>query len=601
MGVIPQPAVLEPLPGVLRLPRDFSVGCSGDGALHAGRALADAMRSRHRSNCTVEAASSPSMRDPKSGIQEFPVALRMENCVPSISGFENKEEGYELTVTEGEGVVVRALGPSGVFYGVQTLLQLFPVGGGAEDVMEAEFELEGVKIVDAPRFKWRGTMLDVGRHFFSISFIKKFLDLLAMHKINRFHWHLTEDQGWRLEIKSLPKLTEVGAWRASDGGESYGGYYKQEEIPDILAYAAARFIEVIPEIELPGHCGAALASYPHLSCRGDVMETPADWGIHEDVYCAGREDVFEFLESVLGEVTDLFPAEYIHIGGDECPKVRWKKCAKCQERIKAEGLKGENELQTWFIERIARFLKKRGRKIIGWDEILDGGVPHESTVMSWRGYLGGTIAAKLGHNVIMCPTQHCYLDYRQSVSQDEPGAWYAVLPLEMVYAFNPIPSPSMTTRHTPTCIASDSEANGEKRLEPGKDGDGLDASGRGVTMDNATDDDPPGIGPSARAGDVEGEDDDETAARDGEGQHRCEMPPLTPEEEKLVLGAQANLWTEYVEDEQTVEYMLLPRLCAFSEAVWSPQEAKDCGRFLERLQSHTPIFDAMGVKYRPCR
>lgn len=358
-------------------------------------------------------------------------------------------EGYELVVRP-EHITLRAPQPNGLFYGVQTLRQLLPVAiEGNEKKAGLTWSIPALTIADSPRFPWRGLHLDVGRHMYPVSFIKKFLDLMALHKYNIFHWHLTDDQGWRIEIKQYPKLTEIGSQRAATpipadrnqlDGQPYGGYYTQEEIKAVVAYAQERFITVVPEIEMPGHAVAALASYPELGCRGAGYEVRTTWGIAKDLFCAGNDAVFTFLENVLSEVLALFPSEYIHVGGDECPKDRWQECPKCQARIQAEDLADEHELQSYFIRRIERWLNAQGRRLIGWDEILEGGLAPNATVMSWRGSQGGIEAANMGHDVVMTPTTHCYFDYYQSQDQaNEPPAIGGFLPLEKVYAFNPLP------------------------------------------------------------------------------------------------------------------------------------------------------------------
>jgi len=359
------------------------------------------------------------------------------------------EEAYTLEVTQ-TGVDIRARTPRGVFYGVQTLRQLLPIAIEKDTLNEgAEWSIPFITIKDAPRFGWRGLHLDVGRHFFDVTFVKKFIDTMALYKFNVFHWHLTEDQGWRIQIKQYPKLTRVGAKRTQTpipasrqqgDGVPYEGHYTQKQIREVVEYAAARYITVVPEIEMPGHALAALASYPKLGCVGEGYEVRTSWGIAEDVFCAGKEETFTFLENVLTEVLDLFPSEFIHIGGDECPKVRWENCPHCQARIEAEGLADEYELQSYFIRRIERFLNEHGRRLIGWDEILEGGLAPNATVMSWRGSAGGIDAANAGHDVVMSPTTHCYFDYYQSENHaSEPPAIGGYLPLETVYEFNPIP------------------------------------------------------------------------------------------------------------------------------------------------------------------
>lgn len=347
------------------------------------------------------------------------------------------EEGYDVSIAA-DGVTLRGPSARGLFWGVQTLRQLllshFAETGGAKAV-----SLSALHVIDRPRYKWRGMHLDVGRHFMPTEFVKRYIDLLALHKMNTFHWHLTEDQGWRIEIKKYPKLMSIASVRMEDD-EKYGGYYTQDEFGEVVAYAAQRFIDVVPEIEMPGHTKAALAAYPELSCTGGPFEVPHKSGIYEDVYCAGNEKTFEFLEGVIDEVAALFPNKYVHIGGDECPKVRWKECPKCQKRIKDNHLSNEDELQSYFIKRISRILDAKKKRLVGWDEILEGGLAKDATVMSWRGTQGGIAAARQGHDVVMCPTSHCYFDYRQSDAPDETGPnWAPVLALEKVYTFEPTP------------------------------------------------------------------------------------------------------------------------------------------------------------------
>lgn len=354
-------------------------------------------------------------------------------------------EAYILTITQ-KGVLVQGGSGQGVFYGIQSLQQLIlQQSTGAFPI-----EIPCVHLEDAPAFAYRGLHLDVGRHLFPVDFIKKYIDLIARYKMNRFHWHLTEDQGWRIEIKQYPKLQEVAAYRNETlighlrekplqyDGERYGGYYTQEEVKEVVKYAQDRFITIIPEIELPGHAQAALAAYPELACTDGKIEVATKWGVSEEVYCP-TEETFTFLENVLTEVMELFPSEYIHIGGDECPKTRWEESAFCQELIRKEGLKDEHELQSYFIQRIEKFLNENDRQIIGWDEILEGGLAPNATVMSWRGEEGGIEAAKQGHDVIMSPSSHCYLDYYQSENEDEPLAIGGYLPLSKVYSYYPVP------------------------------------------------------------------------------------------------------------------------------------------------------------------
>jgi hexosaminidase len=362
------------------------------------------------------------------------------------------DEGYNLTVTSGK-ILIKAKSAAGLFYAVQTIRQLLPVEVEKQSVIEGlSLSIPACAIKDEPGFVYRGMHLDVGRHMFPVEYVKRYIDMIALHKMNTFHWHLTEDQGWRIEIKKYPKLTQVGAYRKETieghagkkpevyDGKPYGGFYTQDEVRDIVAYAKARFVTIIPEIEMPGHALAALASYPELSCTGGPFEVGTTWGVYKDVYCAGKEETFNFLEDVLSEVIDLFPGKYIHRGGDECPKDRWEKCSFCQKRIKDEGLKDENELQSYFIKRIEKFLISKDRKLIGWDEILEGGLAPEATVMSWRGIDGGIAAAKQNHDVIMTPGNFMYLDHYQADPASQPLAIGGYLPLERVYSYNPMPS-----------------------------------------------------------------------------------------------------------------------------------------------------------------
>ncbi|MDX2161564.1 MAG: beta-N-acetylhexosaminidase [bacterium] len=360
---------------------------------------------------------------------------------------ELDDEGYRLDVMP-DSIRLEANTPAGLFYGAQTLRQLLPAELETPPTAgEPPAAVPCLDIEDAPRYRWRGLHLDCARHMMPVAFIKRFLDWMALHKFNTFHWHLTDDQGWRIEIKAYPRLTEIGSQRAATpipadrktlDGQPYGGFYTQDEVRDVIAYAADRFITVVPEIEMPGHAAAALASYPELGCVGSGYQVRTFWGIEDDVFCAGNDQVFTFLENVLSEVIDLFPSAFIHVGGDECPKVRWEQCPKCQAAIAREGLKDEHELQSWFIRRMETFLNAKGRRLIGWDEILEGGLAPNATVMSWRGTEGGIAAAAAGHDVVMSPMSHCYLDYYQSEDTDnEPPAIGGYLPIDQVYRFNP--------------------------------------------------------------------------------------------------------------------------------------------------------------------
>lgn len=357
-------------------------------------------------------------------------------------------EAYRLTVSP-SGVVVESSAPNGAFYAVQTLLQLLPADIYSRKKVSARWTIPCCEIDDEPRFPYRGMHLDVCLHFFPVDYIKRYLDLMAVHKMNVFHWHLTEDQGWRVEIKRYPELTEKGAWRKETvigtlksgfyDGTPHGGYYTQDEIREIVQYAADRCITVIPEIEMPGHALAAIACFPELSCQlEDNYEVATRWGVFRQVYCP-RAATFEFLENVLEEVMELFPSEYIHIGGDECPKTSWKQCPHCQDLIKTLGLKDEFELQSFFVQRIEKFINSRGRKIIGWDEILQGGLAPNATVMSWLGEEGGIKAAQQHHDVVMCPHNRYYLDYYQADPRAEPLAMGHLVTLRKMYDYNPVP------------------------------------------------------------------------------------------------------------------------------------------------------------------
>ncbi|WP_313807574.1 family 20 glycosylhydrolase [Flavobacterium sp.] len=437
------------------------------------------------------------------------IQIQVENPEANDSG------AYQLEVTA-QQIRIFAKSNLGLFYAFQTLQQLLPV----EKI--SELKVSCVKIKDEPKYSWRGMHLDVCRHFFPKEFIKKYIDYLAMYKMNTFHWHLTDDQGWRIEIKKYPKLTEVGAFRKGSmighyseqkfDNKLYGGFYTQEDIKEIVAYAKERYITVVPEIEMPGHAVAALASYPELSCTGGPFEVAKIWGVLDDVFCP-KETTFQFLEDVLSEVITLFPSEYIHIGGDESPKVRWKNCQHCQALIKKENLKDEHELQSYFIKRIEKFVNSKGRKIIGWDEILEGGLAPNAAVMSWRGTEGGIAAAKQKHPVVMTPGSHCYFDHYQGEPKNEPIAFGGYTTVEKVYSFNPTPD------------------------------------------------------------------------------------ALSKEEAKYILGAQGNLWTEYIETPNHVEYMIMPRMAALAEVVWGTSSPNNYKDFQDRLLQHFSVYDQRGINY----
>jgi hexosaminidase len=356
------------------------------------------------------------------------------------------KEGYTIEVSETQ-VFVKSISANGFFYGLQSVLQLLPPDVEKASSAAKSFSLPVVSIKDKPRFAYRGMHLDVGRYMYPVDFIKKYIDIMAMYKLNTFHWHLTEDQGWRIEIKKYPLLTKVGSVRKgtqigkTDESDNipYGGFYTQDEAREIVAYAASKFISVIPEIEMPGHSVAALTAYPWLSCTGGPFEVRTKWGVADDICCAGNDSVYIFMQDVLTEIMDIFPSTYIHIGADEAPKARWKECRKCQSRIQAEGLKDEAELQSYFVKRIENFLVSKNRRLIGWDEILEGGLAPEATVMAWRGIQAAIDAATQGHDAIMTPVDYCYFDYYQSDPATEPLAIGGYLTLKTVYSYNPVP------------------------------------------------------------------------------------------------------------------------------------------------------------------
>ncbi len=422
---------------------------------------------------------------------------------------------YTLQVKKDQ-VFIAGDNETGTFYGVQTLLQLLPVE------KSATLTIPFVHIKDYPRFQYRGLHLDVGRHFFPVDFVKRYIDYIALHKMNYFHWHLTEDQGWRIEIKKYPQLTEVGSYRngtiigryPGKGNDNirYGGFYTQEEVKEIVAYAAKRYVEVIPEIEMPGHASAALTAYPYLGCTGGPYKVQETWGVFNDVFCAGNDTVFNFLQDVLDEVMPLFPSKYVHIGGDECPKESWKRCAQCQQRIKDHGLKDEHGLQSYFIQRMEKYINGKGKTIIGWDEILEGGLAPNAIVMSWRGEKGGIEAAQQNHDVIMTPGSHVYLDHSQTKNEDSVtiGGYTTV---QKTYSYEPVPK------------------------------------------------------------------------------------ELTAAEARHVLGAQGNVWTEYMKNRGKVEYMIFPRASALSEVLWSPKELRNWPDFEQRLQVQFKRYALWGANY----
>lgn len=425
VSIIPQPKSVQVLPGSFK-PSKQTLILYGD---PEAKKVADLLNTFLKNNHGITLSAHETK------------AMAASGQIMVIQDKNLPVEGYTLLVND-KIIQLRGNG-AGLFYGLQTLQQLIRGEG-------ADVEVPAVKISDEPRFAYRGLMLDAGRHFFPVSYIKKFIDVMAQYKFNRFHWHLTEDQGWHIEIQQYPRLQEVASTRKETvighagrsktyDGKPHGGYYTQEAIKDIVKYAADRHITIIPEIEMPGHSEAVLAAYPNLGCTGGPYQVATTWGVHKEVYCAGNDSVYAFLENVLTEVMELFPSKYIHIGGDECPKDRWKTCPKCQARIKALGLKDEHALQSYFINRMEKFLNSKGRQIIGWDEILEGGLAPNATVMSWRGEAGGIAAAKQKHDVIMTPNTYLYLDYYQGNPSSEPLNIGGFLPLQAVYNYEPLP------------------------------------------------------------------------------------------------------------------------------------------------------------------
>jgi len=430
-SLIPLPASMIPEGGSFHLGAAVRLATPGDDEDLQGIAERWAAQVRSTTGWTVPVVTEPCARGD--------ICLRRGGDDPPAEA-----EAYTLVVAR-DSVALTGSDPAGVFYGLQTLTQMLPAGR----TPATGLDLPATRIVDRPRFPYRGMHLDEGRHFFGPEFVKRYIDQLARYKINHFHWHLTEDQGWRIEIRRYPRLTEVGAYRSETvveknfepyvgDGVRYGGYYTQAEIRDIVAYAAERYVTIVPEIELPGHSLAALAAYPELACTDGPFEVGTRWGVFEDVYCP-KDETFTFLENVLTEVMELFPGEYIHIGGDEVPKTRWEASDVAQAVMDREGLADEAELQSWFVRRIEAFLNRHGRRLIGWDEILEGGLAPDATVMSWRGLAGGIDAARQGHDVIMTPNSALYFDYYQGSPDEEPLAIGGSLPLEQVYAFDPVP------------------------------------------------------------------------------------------------------------------------------------------------------------------
>ncbi len=492
-SVIPCPVHLQEQPGQFTVLASTPIVARDAASRAAAHALSARLTALHGLSLPVqEEAQGPHM------------ALELDDALGS--------EAYRLSVTP-DGVRLSG-GPAGLYYGAQTLSQL--LRGGV---------LPGVEVQDAPRFAWRGLMLDVSRHFFPVSFVKDVIDVMAHFKLNTFHWHLTDDQGWRAEIRKYPRLTEVGAWRDETlvghhhapgwtfDGVPHGGYYTQDDLREVVRYAAERHVTVVPEVDMPGHMQAAIAAYPELGNGTPVQGVRKVWDISEQVLSV-REETITFMQDVLSELLDIFPSTFIHVGGDECKKIEWQQSPEMQARMRELGLQSEEELQSYFMRRMDAFLTERGRRLIGWDEILEGGLAPGATVMSWRGEEGGILAAQAGHDVVMTPQTHVYFDHLQAEQHREPLAIGGHSPLERVYAYDPVP-------------------------------------------------------------DV-----------------------LTPEEARHILGVQANTWTEYMDSERHVQYMLFPRTLALAEVAWSPRAARNEQDFLRRLPARLEDLRRLGVHYR---
>jgi hexosaminidase len=516
MAAVPPPALI-PLPQKLT-PRSGSFALGATTSIVSGdelRPQAELLRDQLRPASGLPLPISSSAKGSR-------VALALDASLASLG-----DEGYRLTASA-EEVTIRAPKSAGILRGSQTLRQLLPPEiFRRAAVADASWAIPAVEIEDRPRFGWRGSHLDVGRHFMPKEFVLKHIDLLALHKFNVFHWHLTEDQGWRIEIKKYPKLTEVGAWRKDTmtpprtmdpalrkfTGKPHGGFYTQDDVREVVRYAADRGITVLPEIEMPGHAMAAIAAYPELGNTGKPIDVLTYWGVTDHVLGV-TDNVLRFFENVFDEVLELFPSKFIHVGGDECPKTEWRKTPSAQERMRKEGLKNEDELQSWFIRHFDSWLAKRGRRLVGWDEILEGGLAPGATVMSWRGEQGGIAAAKAGHDVVMAPQKPTYLDHSPTELPIEPPGIGGHNSLEDVYAYEPVPK------------------------------------------------------------------------------------ELSADEAKHVLGAQGQIWTEYMPDPKRVEYMAWPRLIALAEVLWSPRETRDLTSFRSRLEAHLRRLAILDVQYR---
>ncbi len=515
-SLIPVPQKMERLDGVFNLashPRIYTDRASAQTA----RFLAGRLSKSTGSHFKVSTKNVPDM-----------AAALMDGILLTTNGADASQgdESYELTVLT-NCVVICAPTQAGLFYGAQTLLQLLPTEiFSSNEVKGISWEAPCVHIQDWPRFQWRGLMLDVSRHFSTKQEVEQLLDVMAEHKLNTFHWHLVDDQGWRIEIKKYPKLTSVGAWRGGVGFDlasnsttaygpdgRYGGFYTQNDIREVVAYAAERHITIVPEIEMPGHSLAALAAYPEFGTGNGPFAVLTEGGVNPGIFSPAKEGTFEFLDNVLAEVFQLFPGKYVHLGGDEVPKGPWKNDAACQALIKSEGLTNEEGLQGWFVRRMEKYVSANGKTLIGWSEILQGGLPQHSAVMDWIG--GAKEAASAGHDVVMTPTSRCYFDYYQSTNHAiEPHAIGGYLPLKKVYTLEPV-------------------------------------------------------------------SDD-----------------LAPEFQKHILGAQGNVWTEFMPNLKHIEYMIFPRLTALAEVTWSAKSARDWDGFQVRLKTQARRLDELGVNYR---
>lgn len=519
IAIIPEPVSVTEKAGTFTLKNNFTISVSGNDAeaLGAANQLLNAL--------TVPTGYKGSIKQGGSGTIQLKLLASPDNALGN--------EGYKLSVSSGS-VVISANKAAGLFYGSQTLLQLLPKDIESKKAVSGiSWSAPAVDVTDQPRFGWRGLMFDVSRHFFTKAEVKQFIDDMVKYKYNVLHWHLTDDEGWRIEIKSLPKLTEVGAWRVNREGKwanstnpfpneakTYGGFYTQDDIKEVIQYAKERFVTILPEVDVPGHSLATVAAYPELSCSPGPFEVTAGapfmtWynGGHDalvdNTVCPANENVYAFLDKVFTEIAQLFPSEYIHVGGDETAKNYWEKYDQVKELMKRENLKNMDEVQSYFVKRVEKIVTSKGKKLIGWEEIIQGGLPASATVMSWKGIEKGIEAAKMGHKVVMTPAPFVYLDYYQGEQSVEPPV-YAGLRMKKVYEFDPVPA-------------------------------GVDAS--------------------------------------------------------LILGGQANLWTEQLARFRSVQYMIWPRALAVSESVWSPKEKKNWNGFVEKVQQHFSRFDAAQTRY----